>query len=111
MHEQFGVTWGDPVLYDLVLNTDRLSVDSCVEQIRAAGAPGPSSPRRDASRALLADMALEARVRVALQDDAATRDIDVTIDASDGHGHAARHRGQRRGAAAGRERRAVASPA
>ena len=33
MHEQFGVTWGDPVLYDLVLNTDRLSVDSCVEQI------------------------------------------------------------------------------
>ena len=23
MHELFGVTWGDPVLYDLVLNTDR----------------------------------------------------------------------------------------
>ena len=35
MHEQFGVTWGDPLLYDLVLNTERLSVDSCVQQIRA----------------------------------------------------------------------------
>uniref|UniRef100_UPI0035B01B4B cytidylate kinase-like family protein n=1 Tax=Hylemonella sp. TaxID=2066020 RepID=UPI0035B01B4B len=34
MHQLFGVTWGDPVLYDLVLNTDRLSVHSCVEQIR-----------------------------------------------------------------------------
>ena len=34
MHQQFGVTWGDPLLYDLVLNTDRLTVESCVEQIR-----------------------------------------------------------------------------
>ena len=33
MHDRFGVTWGDPVLYDLVLNTDRVSVESCVEQI------------------------------------------------------------------------------
>ncbi len=45
MHAQFGVTWGDPLLYDLVLNTDRLSVDSCVAQILAAGARGPSSRR------------------------------------------------------------------
>jgi len=35
MHEQFGVTWGDPLLYDLVLNAERLSVDSCVQQIKA----------------------------------------------------------------------------
>ena len=28
MHAQFGVTWGDPLLYDLVLNTDRVSVES-----------------------------------------------------------------------------------
>src|SRR5690349_4152385 len=33
MNAQFGVTWGDPLLYDMVLNTDRVSVDSCVDQI------------------------------------------------------------------------------
>jgi len=33
MHAQFGVTWGDPLLYDMVLNTDRVSVEGCVEQI------------------------------------------------------------------------------
>jgi cytidylate kinase len=34
MHEQFGVNWGDPVHFDLVLNTERLSVDTCVQQIK-----------------------------------------------------------------------------
>ena len=38
MHAQFGVTWGDPLLYDLVLNTDRVSVDSCVAQIQQLAA-------------------------------------------------------------------------
>ena len=35
---------GDPLLYDLVLNTDRVSVESCVAQIQQlAGRPGPCS--------------------------------------------------------------------
>ena len=38
MHAQFGVTWGDPLLYDLVLNTDRVSVESCVAQIQQLAA-------------------------------------------------------------------------
>ena len=38
MNAQFGVTWGDPLLYDLVLNTDRVSVESCAEQIAALAA-------------------------------------------------------------------------
>jgi cytidylate kinase len=83
MHELFDVTWGDPVLYDLVVNTDRVSIDSAVEQIRALAAR-PEFAETDASRALLADMALEARVRVALRDDAVTRNIDVTIAAGAG---------------------------
>jgi cytidylate kinase len=83
MHAQFGVTWGDPVLYDLVLNTDRVSVDSCVEQIRLL-ASRPEFAETPASHALLAGMALQARVRVALKEDAATRDIDITIEAAQG---------------------------
>ncbi|BEP40230.1 MULTISPECIES: cytidylate kinase family protein [Variovorax] len=83
MHAQFGVTWGDPVLYDLVLNTDRLSVESCVEQIRLM-VNRPEFAETPASRALLANMALEARVRAALKEHEATRDINVTITANHG---------------------------
>ncbi|SDZ60803.1 BON domain-containing protein [Variovorax sp. YR266] len=83
MHAQFGVTWGDPVLYDLVLNTDRLSIESCVEQIRLM-VNRPEFAETPASRALLANMALEARVRAALKEHEATRDINVTITANQG---------------------------
>lgn len=83
MNDQFGVTWGDPVLYDLVLNTDRVSVESCVEQIRQL-AGRPEFAETPESRAMLANMALEARVRAALKEHAATRDINITINARQG---------------------------
>jgi len=83
MHAQFGVSWGDPVLYDLVLNTDRLTVDSCVAQIRALAAR-PEFAETARSRALLANMALAARVKAALKDAAATADIRVTVEADHG---------------------------
>ena len=83
MHAQFGVTWGDPVLYDLVLNTDRLSVDSCVAQIRTL-VERPEFAETSASRGLLANMALAARVKSALKDNEATGDIRVTVAADQG---------------------------
>jgi len=83
MHAQFGVTWGDPVLYDLVLNTDRLSIDSCVAQIRTL-TERPEFAETPASRALLANMALAARVKAALKDEEATTDIRVTVEAEQG---------------------------
>ena len=84
MHEQFGVTWGDPLLYDLVLNTERLSVDSCVQQIRVL-ALRPEFAETAASVALLRDMALQAHVRSALRADESTRGVSITIDSRDGH--------------------------
>lgn len=78
MHHQFGVTWGDPLLYDLVLNTDRMSVDSCVEQIRLL-LDRPEFRETEESRAVLASLTMEARVRSALKDNDATRDIHITI--------------------------------
>ncbi len=80
MHERFGVTWGDPALYDLTLNTDRIAIDSCVEQIRHL-LTRPEFQETPASRAKLANMTLEAHVRAALRDDPATRDVRVTIEA------------------------------
>jgi cytidylate kinase len=82
MHDQFGVNWGDPVLFDLVLNADRLSVDTCVQQIKALLAR-PEFAETDASRALLRAMALHARVRAALRADEATREVNITIEGSD----------------------------
>jgi len=78
MHAQFGVTWGDPLLYDLVLNTDRVSVDSCAEQI-AALSRQPEFAETEASRAILGNMSLQARVRSALRADDATQNVDVTV--------------------------------
>jgi cytidylate kinase len=78
MHAQFGVTWGDPLLYDLVLNTERLSVESCAAQIVAL-ARRPEFAETEASRTMLQNLALDARVRAALRADEATREVDVTV--------------------------------
>lgn len=84
MAARFAVTWGDPLLYDIVLNTDRVSVEGCAEQIRVLAAR-PEFAETDASRARLQAMALEARIRAALRADEKTRDVDITIDITDSH--------------------------
>jgi cytidylate kinase len=81
MHEQFGVNWGDPVLFDMVLNTERLSVDTCVQQIKALLAR-PEFAETEQSLALLQGMALAARVRAALRADDATHNVDVSIEST-----------------------------
>ena len=81
MHQQFGVDWGDPVLFDLVLNTDRLSIDTCVQQIKAL-LQRPEFAETEASRALLQAMALHARVRAALRAHADTQEVDITLEGS-----------------------------
>ena len=73
-------TWGDPLLYDLVLNTEpRLG-----RELRASRSlrsrSGPSSPRPTRRARCSQDLALEARVRAALRADEATTDVDVTVD-------------------------------
>ena len=78
MQAQFGVTWGDPLLYDLVLNTERVSVESCAEQIVALSRR-PEFAETEASRTTLQNLALDARVRAALRADEATREVDVTV--------------------------------
>jgi len=83
MHEQFGVNWGDPVLFDLVLNTDRLSVDTCVQQIKAL-LVRPEFAETEESRALLQGLALSAHVRAALKSHDDTSAVDVTIECSAG---------------------------
>jgi len=83
MHALFGVTWGDPLLYDLVLNTDRVSVESCSAQILQLAAR-PEFQATHASRALLADLALAATVRAALKENESTHEVNIDIQGQGG---------------------------
>jgi cytidylate kinase len=83
MHSLYGVTWGDPVLHDLVLNTDRLSVDTCVALIQQLAAR-PEFQETPASHAMLANLTLAAAARAALKDDPSTSDLRIAIESDGG---------------------------
>jgi cytidylate kinase len=83
MHATYGVTWGDPLLYDLVINTDRVSVESAAQTILQLAAR-PEFQETPESRAILAGLALAAKVRAALKANDSTRHTDVQIEAREG---------------------------
>jgi len=81
MSEAFNVNWGDPTLYDLTLNTGRISVATCVKQVIAL-VESPEFQETPRSRQLIEDLALHARARAALRADARTSGIDIVVDVS-----------------------------
>jgi len=83
MHRQFGVTWGEPMQYDLTLNTERLSVATCVELIKQL-LKRPEFEETPQSHARLANLTLEYRVRAALRAQARTADVKIAISADHG---------------------------
>ena len=83
MNAQFGVTWGDPLLYDLVVNMERVSVDSAAAQVLAL-AGRPEFQETAESRAVLEGLALAARVRAALKANEATEETSIDIQALNG---------------------------
>lgn len=83
MNSLYGVNWGDPLLFDLVLNTERLSVDSCVEQIMQL-ASRPEFQETEESIAMMANLTLVARIRTALKSNASTHETNITIESDNG---------------------------
>ena len=79
MAEHFDVHWGNPELYDLTLNTERLPVATCVDMVVGL-ARSASFQETPESRQHLADLALAARARAALKANPATAGIDVHIE-------------------------------
>jgi cytidylate kinase len=63
----FGVDWQDPVLYHVVLNAERVPIETCVKIVRML-AESPAFQETEAARSALSDKLTESRVRAALGD-------------------------------------------
>lgn len=83
MQHQFGTAWGEPMKYDITLNTERLSVATCVGMIKEL-LKRPEFNETPESHAKLANLTLEYHVRAALRASAKTTDIKVAISADNG---------------------------
>src|SRR5690349_7961860 len=79
----FGVNWRDPELYDLVLCTERLSVDECVDEIDGMMQRKCFQETED-SRRMVENLATEWAVRSALRRDERTSRTHVTIESDNG---------------------------
>jgi cytidylate kinase len=79
----FGVNWRDPEHYDLVLSTERLSVEECVDEVE-----GMMKRKRfqetPESLQMVANLSLEWSVRAALRRDARTAETSITVQVVDG---------------------------
>lgn len=84
MRHQFGLSCNDPSLYDLVVNTQRVSVESAAEQIvQLVGRP--EFQEVPESHNMLANLTLEYHVRAALRKERETADVHITVVADGGH--------------------------
>jgi cytidylate kinase len=82
MRRYFNVDWADSSHYDLVLNTERVSVPQCVEEILEL-ARSAEFAETDASRRSLGDVALQSHVRAALRGDPRTRGLRVVVSVAE----------------------------
>ena len=83
MRYLYEVDLGDPSLYDLVVNTEKLAVGSAVELI-ASVVGRPELRTTDAAAQLVADRSLASRVQVALATNPETRKYRITVEAKAG---------------------------
>src|SRR5712691_594623 len=78
----FAIDWQDPEGYDLSLNTERMSVEQCAEEIIHLSRK-PDFIETDESHRTLSDLALQASIKAALRADPSTRGLTFGV-ASEG---------------------------
>ncbi|MGH7353224.1 MAG: cytidylate kinase family protein [Candidatus Rokuibacteriota bacterium] len=83
MRYLYEVDINDPMLYELIVNTERLGHEAVVEMIQGV-ARRPETATTDAGRKLVASRALASRVQIALATNPATRRYRITVEAQDG---------------------------
>ncbi|HXF66413.1 MAG TPA: cytidylate kinase family protein [Burkholderiales bacterium] len=79
----FGINWQDAEHYDLVLNTERLTVEECVDEVMGL-LDDPTFQETAESQRVFRDLALAAHVRAALCQDPRTSRMRVSVSAADG---------------------------
>jgi cytidylate kinase len=79
----FGLEWQEPEHYDLVLNTERVPIERCVDEIAQLMAE-PHFQETRASIQVFSDLALQTHVRAALRTDPRTSKMNVLIAATEG---------------------------
>ena len=79
----FDVSWQHSDRYDLVLNTERVSVEECADELMALVAD-PEFQETEQSRQMLKNLALESHVRAALRADPRTAKMQIAIGADQG---------------------------
>jgi len=79
IRQNFGIDWHDPVEYHLVVNTGRISVAGCVEQVVHLSRL-PELAWSEASAEALRNRALAARIRAAFTANPGSDDINVAIE-------------------------------
>ena len=70
-------------MYDVVFNTERVSVGECVEGVLKL-VRNPAFEETPASLRRLADLKLAARIKSALREHAPTRAVQIWVEANDG---------------------------
>jgi hypothetical protein len=83
MRRHFGLQWTEPENYDVVFNTQRVSVDECVDEVIRL-VKSDAFAETGKSRQQLEDLALAARVRAALRLSPLTRDTKISVTANSG---------------------------
>jgi len=78
----FGVHYEDPWLYDVVFNTERDSIEFCIDEMIGM-VNHPSFAETAESRRLLEQMALKAHIRAALKKSPSTAKVYITVQISD----------------------------
>lgn len=79
----FGISWQHSDQYDLVLNTERVSIDECANELLGL-VNDPEFQETAQSRQMLANLALEAHARAALRADPRTAPMNIAIAADKG---------------------------
>ncbi|MBI4607547.1 MAG: cytidylate kinase family protein [Candidatus Rokubacteria bacterium] len=83
MRYLYDVDLRDPALYDLVLNTEKLTIEAAVEQL-AGLVRRPELATTTAGQQIVADRALASRVQVALVTHPDTRKYRIAVEAKGG---------------------------
>lgn len=79
----FGINWQDSENYDLVLNTERLAIDECVEEVMNL-LDDRAFQETPASMQMFSNLALRTHVVAALRQDPRTAKMVISIEADDG---------------------------